>query len=467
MSDYHCAPKPPAGETHTVQEAVQELHRLFLHVEAMDMKNQEALIMAYSEKLNEVGVPVDRFYRGATVTHPLIRVLTMKWEKPDIVSSKPYTRQGNMDTRELIENGYLVGDEPMVRMAMGEPFVRINVNDPNLPKDCQWMKDDGYVELYGLPSISQKKQVDGKMEGGFTWTTKRPEGFSDDHLAILKGHLLDLCTVARYHVKDYTMQTLLKIYLGDDAGRRVHHGQIERGDGLIIRSVVWFSDIRGFTKMSGELSRGEVMEVINGVFEVTERVTRKYGGQILKFMGDGIMVFFSDNTTSFQRDSFTAGEKKQLDDAHGAKLCRNARHAAEEFQRELCRLKIEREAQGLRGASVGVGLHYGDVSYGNVGGLERLDFTVIGPTVNLASRIESKCSSLSAQVLASSDFVLLDRAPQLWNTRGKHELKGVKEPMELYELQSMCGEGMAGADISSLSLFRSPGAAESSTSLNP
>ena len=207
--------------------------------------------------------------------------------------------------------------------------------------------------------------------------------------------------------------------------------------------------------MSGELSRHDVLEVINGVFEVTERVTKKHGGQILKFMGDGVMVIFADNTTSFQRGSFSAGEKLTIDQTFGTKLCQKARQAAEEFQLELCRLRDEREEKGLKGAYVGVGLHYGDVSYGNVGALERLDFTVIGPSVNLASRIESQCSKLHAQVLASSHFVELDQESHLWNSRGTHDLKGVDKPVELFELKSMCAS-YAGDSVASMSMLRSP-----------
>eukprot|EP00527_Entomoneis_sp_CCMP2396_P003016 CAMPEP_0198154924 /NCGR_PEP_ID=MMETSP1443-20131203/68861_1 /TAXON_ID=186043 /ORGANISM="Entomoneis sp., Strain CCMP2396" /LENGTH=469 /DNA_ID=CAMNT_0043821641 /DNA_START=5 /DNA_END=1414 /DNA_ORIENTATION=+ len=453
MTSY-CQPLKPAGSKFSVQEAISELHR-WLHVEAMDIVRVEQLAIAYGEKMNEVGVPVDRVFKGAVVVHPQVGVMTFRWEKESgMFIEKPYARY-KKTTKERIEEGELDGDEPLVSLAMGAPYVRIKGDDPNLPKDCEWMKKDGYVELYGLPSVSQNKTEKGKLEGGYTWSTKQQGGFTEEHIEIINGHLLDLCTVMRYHMKDFTMETLLKAYLGEDAGSRVHGGEIERGDGLIIRSVIWFSDIRGFTKMSGELTRHELLEVINGVFEVTERVVRQHGGQILKFMGDGIMVIFADNATSFQRDSFSSEEKRNLDEIHGAKLCHKARTAAEQFQREISQLKNEREEAGLRGASVGVGLHYGDVSYGNVGAPGRLDFTVIGTSVNLASRVESQCSKLRAHVLASSTFVDLDNAQHLWTSKGKHELKGVSKAVELYELGATCT--FLFESMESMSLLRSPG----------
>ena len=186
--------------------------------------------------------------------------------------------------------------------------------------------------------------------------------------------------------------------------------------------------------MSNELERTAVVDLINGVFDVTASVIRKHKGQTLKFMGDGLMAIFSSATTSFQRSSLTMEEKRELDEQEAAQLCQAARMAAAEVQCQLAQLRRERQQQGLRGASVGIGLHYGDVSYGNVGAAERLDFTVLGSAVNLASRTESLCSKLGAQVLCTREFVELDGNLDAWESRGEHQVKGVAEPVHVYEL---------------------------------
>ena len=319
----------------------------------------------------------------------------------------------------------------MIQLINGARSVRYKATNTKLPDDLDWMKPDGYTDLFGLPS---PRTGNGNLEGGFTWSTKAPGGFTDDHIAVFHGTLLSLTTVLRLQIMKFTSKSLLMTYLGQDAGARVHRGEIERGEGLTVRSVIWFSDIRGFTKLSGELNRVELVGLVNGVFEVTADVIREHKGQVLKFMGDGLMAIFSCGATSFQRSSFTAGEKRDIDE-RASSLCLHARRAACELQTRLAALRAQRQADGLRGAaSVGVGLHYGDVSYGNVGAPDRLDFTVLGPHVNLASRTESLCSRLSAQVLCTEDFAKLDDHADAWMSRGEHDVKGVSDPVHIYEL---------------------------------
>ncbi|KAL7570980.1 hypothetical protein ACA910_002604 [Epithemia clementina (nom. ined.)] len=332
------------------------------------------------------------------------------------------------------------GDEPMVQLYQGASSIRIKATDPNLPKDCIWMIEEVYTELYGLSFNSnrsnKRKGLEDNRQGGFTWTTKRPGGFSDDHIAIFDGHILDVVSVVRYRISKGNCESLLRAYLGPNAGSRVNAGDIRRGEGLVIRSVVWFSDIRGFTRMSCHLTRTEVIDVINGVFEASNTVIQNHGGQILKFMGDGVMAIFSDVNHGFKRGSMTASQKTDLDESHGAILCHRAQKAACELHERLGQLRKEREAKGLHGVSIGIGLHYGDVSYGNVGAADRLDFTVIGKAVNLASGIENLCSKLGANVLASAQFVELLAMSECWKKRGDYEMKGIDEPVCVYEF---CG----------------------------
>jgi len=195
------------------------------------------------------------------------------------------------------------------------------------------------------------------------------------------------------------------------------------------------------TAMSGKLSRSEVVDLLNSVFEVTQRVIRKHQGQVLKFMGDGCMAIFSSETVGFRRTSFTDLQKDDLDAEQGPIVCHRARLAAADLETELCKLQQEREAKGLHAASVGVGLHYGDVVYGNVGATDRLDFTVLGPSVNLASRTESLCSKLGAQVLATEDFVNLEGQSDAWKERGEYHVKGVEDAVKVFELVKWCDEG--------------------------
>lgn len=426
------------------------------------LKDAPSFIDAYCHELRHMGIPVERVWFSAVVLHSLVAARAWKWEAPDKITDFSWGRDDYIKFRENImevpEEEH--GNSPMYQlMALGAKFVRIKSTDEFIPEDCDWMLKENYTELYGLPAnnssgsfnvqSTSKKALShaalGELEGGFTWSTKAEGGFTDAQIKVLDKTLAALCTVLRLYLMKHNSVFLLQTYLGEDAGIRVHRGEIDRGEGLTIRSAIWFSDVRGFTQMSGELDRSELVDLINGVFEVTQNVVKKHKGQVLKFMGDGCMAIFSSSSTSFQRDSFTMGQKRELDDDHGSKVCQRARLAAAEVQDALETLKRERETKGLRGASVGVGLHYGDISYGNVGSPSRLDFTVLGPHVNLASRTESLCGKLGAKVLATEDFVKLDGEVGAWTSRGNHEVKGVADPVPIFELEVLPGSNGAEA----------------------
>jgi adenylate cyclase len=410
-----------------VQERVDILHTWLLSESVEYELEKHDFIKGYCELVRELDVPVDRFFCAASILHPQVSVKKWTWEFPNKITEYSFSPEELANRKDE----FLQGNGPIVQMRAGAEFVRIRATDDDLPPDCQWMIDENYTELYGLPA--SKKGNETALQGGFTWATKSPNGFTEDHIEFLRKSLLSLSTVVRLRIAHTTSKALLMAYLGEDAGARVHSGEIQRGDGLTIRSVIWFSDIRGFTQMSGELNRDEILPIINGVFEITDEIVRKHNGQVLKYMGDGCMAIFSQ--ASFHRESLSENQKRDVDDEYGAKLCHRAMLAAAQVQERLASLKQEREEKGLRGVSVGIGLHYGDCVYGNVGSPSRLDFTVIGPHVNLASRIESLCSKLHVDILASENFKKLSGGcPVAWTSHGEHQVKGVPQPVGVYEL---------------------------------
>jgi len=218
--------------------------------------------------------------------------------------------------------------------------------------------------------------------------------------------------------------------------------------------------MRGFTTLSSQLGRDDTIQLINDVFEQTEAALKEHGGEILKFMGDGLLAVFSDERPNTKSQQSSMSERSRgpmtycnssfrsitrdenLDDSFhsrdtGMALCERATSAARNLQERLVRLRARRAEQGLAEPKVGVGLHYGDCSYGNIGSHSRLDFTVIGPSVNLACRVEGLCSTLQASVLATEEFVNLDPGKGSWGCRGEFLLKGVPNTVSVFELQEM------------------------------
>ena len=252
---------------------------------------------------------------------------------------------------------------------------------------------------------------------GYSFASDQPEGFRDDHLQLLKAVLPALSLAMMAHAGHTIASGLLEAYLGADAGRRVHSGAIERGSVESLRAVLWYADIRGFTAIAETTDGGAVIELLNEVFETLTASLRRRGGQVLKFMGDGMLATFA------------------LDDGDHARVCRNAFDAAAEAMRAVERLNGERREAGKRSAEVDLALHIGEVLYGNVGAVDRLDFTVIGPAVNEVARIETLCEPLGCKVLVSAELAAAVRDVRRLVPLGRHQLRGVREPVAVFALQ--------------------------------
>jgi adenylate cyclase len=250
----------------------------------------------------------------------------------------------------------------------------------------------------------------------YSFSTDRPGGFDDDALTLLQASLPALSLALKAQAGYVIASTLLQTYLGADAGRRVHAGAIERGSTERIRAVLWYADIRGFTAIA-DAAPERVIDLLDQVFEVLAQSLRKRGAQVLKFLGDGMLATFP------------------VDYSNCADTCRMALEAAGEAMHEIDVLNAARAAQGEPVASVDLALHLGEVLYGNVGAIDRLDFTVIGPAVNEVARIEALCEPLNHNVLVSAELAAASGASgELLRSLGYHSLRGVRDAREIYEL---------------------------------
>ncbi len=186
-------------------------------------------------------------------------------------------------------------------------------------------------------------------------------GFSDGDTTLMQATLPALSLAMKAHAGYVIASGLLGTYLGEDAGRRVHAGAIMRGSVTSLRAVIWYADIRGFTPISDAAPGPVIVDLLNDVFEILTASLRPRGGQVLKFIGDGMLATFS------------------FEESNWAETCRRALDAAIEAMANIDALNTARAAAGVPVASVDLALHIGEVLYGNVGATDRLDFTVIGP----------------------------------------------------------------------------------------
>lgn len=342
-------------------------------------------------------VPIDRIWCGTAVLHPQAAAYLWIWQR----NSPPVERiLGYAQFDQMKEK-----DSPALRLRQGAPDVRFRHPDGEEMADVADLWREGFQDLYG-----QSMRFQGSWVGGITWATRAEEGFSAAHLEFLEQVTPALTAVIEPLARDLVTGILLRAYLGRDAGDRVSRGQVRRGDQQTLRAAVWFCDVRGFTQLSASLPRHELLDLLNDSFEEIVHGLHAHGGQVLKFMGDGLLAVFTGDDE--------------------AAACRSTADAVTTVQRRLAALTDRRSKQGLTTAEVGIGLHFGDVTYGNIGAPARLDFTVIGSAVNLAARVESLCGQLGVSVLGTEAFA--SRANAGWIKQGAHAVKGLDQPVEVY-----------------------------------
>lgn len=204
-------------------------------------------------------------------------------------------------------------------------------------------------------------------------------------------------------------ETLLATYLGQDVARHVLSGETSRGRGRQVRVAIFYADLRGFTTLTDRLPAEQVIDHLNDYFDVVATAVMKHGGEVLKFIGDGVLAGFN------------------IDGGSPADACCHALHAALDALRRLAAANQDRELP----FESGIALHYGDVVYGNIGSEARLDFTVIGAAVNEATRIEALCRTLHRPLLISAGFAKVCTCHPLISI-GHHDLRGVREPQEIF-----------------------------------
>ncbi|KYG98014.1 adenylate/guanylate cyclase domain-containing protein [Bradyrhizobium sp. DOA1] len=248
-----------------------------------------------------------------------------------------------------------------------------------------------------------------------TFATDRPGGFEDAHIAGLKKLLPVLALVSEIRIKNRLARTLLETYVGSHAGELILAGATRRGTGTTVRAAIMICDLRDFTKISDNWPRDDVIDLLNDYFDAMSEPIARHGGEILKFIGDGLLAIFPLSQPN---------------------ACANLLHAVTEARQAMAALNERNNGTGRAPLNYGIGVHVGDVMYGNIGSSSRLDFTVIGPAVNMASRLEALTKTIGKKVLLSRDFAELVEKEFALDHVGRHEVRGFSEPIELFAYPS-------------------------------
>ncbi|WP_315768694.1 MULTISPECIES: adenylate/guanylate cyclase domain-containing protein [unclassified Bradyrhizobium] len=247
-----------------------------------------------------------------------------------------------------------------------------------------------------------------------TFATDRPGGFEDAHIAALFKLLPMLALVSEIRMKNRLARTLLETYVGSHAGELILAGATRRGSGTTVRAAIMICDLRDFTRISDNWPRDDVIDLLNGYFDAMSEPIVRHGGEILKFMGDGLLAIFPLSEP---------------------RACANLLHAVAEARQAMLALNEKNGEAGRAPLNYGVGVHVGDVMYGNIGSRARLDFTVIGPAVNMASRLETLTKQVGKPVLLSRAFADLVKDEFALERVGEYPVRGFSEPIELFAYQ--------------------------------
>ncbi len=360
------------------------------------------LLAGLCEKLVAAGVPLMRVSTGVPTLHPQVAGRQFTWRRgQDGVSATPH---GHGVERS---SDYL--DSPIRVLHQGAGALRRRLEGPAPRLDFPILKelaDEGATDYVAMPLGFSSGRT-----GFISWVSDRPGGFGALDLSLLDGLLPLIALRLELEAAHDMTQSLLETYLGGDAARRVLSGDVTRGRGKRTRAAILLSDLRDFTALSDRLPAERVIALLNDYFDIVTTQVEKHRGQVLKFIGDGLLAVFD------------------VDGSNRGTACCQAVHAAIDAARGMAAWNRDREEP----LEFGIALHLDDVLYGNIGAAGRLDFTVIGKAVNEAARIERLCRSLDRRVLASASFARSCGCEPLVSL-GRHRLRGVGEPQEIFAL---------------------------------
>src|SRR5262245_18660873 len=381
----------------------------------------ETLFDGFCGRLAAAGVPIARGFLSIAGLHPLRRAYSLTWNDGRIAEvtdfghatmatavwqTSPFRHMLETKTRRLHRR--LMGDDAVLDFEVLREFRDAGMSE--------WL-----ALMYGF-SWSAAQPATNPFGVVLSWTTSaavgRGHGWSAPELAAIEDLSGTLALAIKGNTAPAAAHDLLTAYLGGDAADRVSAGQVQRGSVSRIVAAILFADVRGFTNFAEQPAPEEVTRRLNGIFDCLGDPVRAAGGEILKFLGDGVLAVFLPP-----------------DGTNVAVVTPAALAAARETLARVEALNASEKAAGNPTLNLNIALHAGEVTYGNIGTADRLDFTVIGPAVNEAARLEGLCKVLGKPILISNSFAQAAQGvrDQLLSV-GRHPLRGVREPQDVFTI---------------------------------
>jgi adenylate cyclase len=373
-------------------------------------QDETATLTGFCERALALGLPLARANVVIDTLHPIYEGRAFTWTQKR--KETRLTEFGRSDERlDLWERS------PFYRLELsGESFLRRRLNAETEGEFSIFsdLRAEGMTDYLAITNRFAAEGIIGDMDCVYSsWATDAPQGFRDSDVDDLSRLMPMVALTLKSASLTRIAGTLVETYLGRDAGRKVLGGRIGRGVADRIDAVLWFSDLRNYTRISDSADPEQIIPLLNEYAGAILSAIHEHEGDVLKLIGDGTLAIF------------TAADR--------ASACHAALTAALGARRAVTLVNERRIAASLPTTDMYLGLHVGEVFYGNIGSEERLDFTVVGPAVNEVSRIASMCRSLDQPVLTSSAFaVAIDEPKRLLVSVGRYALRGVERPQSLF-----------------------------------
>ena len=400
-----------------------EIERLSARIIARGLNGESELEMlhGFCADCNEAGLDLTIAAAVIDTLHPIHEGRAFHWRADGKVEREvtEYTPTSYSEENwrqsvfyHLLQNG---GDELRRRIDDGSPrdFVSLDRLD-----------EQGQTDYVAFLQRFDREGAIGEMDCIYThWATSRTGGFSETELAALRRLVPLLALALKTAPVERVAETIAEVYLGRDPGRRVLQGRIVRGVADRINAVLWYSDLKNFTTITDASPPDELIPFLNDYADAIVSAVHDKGGDVLKLIGDGVLAIFGG--------------------ADPEETCRRALRAEAKMRLRIAELNEKRAGEGRPVTGVNLGLHIGEVLYGNIGSATRLDFTVVGPAVNEVSRIVALCRSVDRDNLFSSDFVAATPEPERSHlvSIGRFALRGVSRAQDLYTLDPELARG--------------------------
>lgn len=378
------------------------------------------LLAGFCARAVFAGLPIASGLLVIDTLHPVYEGNAVRWRRDEPEAS--FTGYGRTTPGEREEKWRA---SPFFHLIdTGEEWMRRRVT----PESCAEFPavataaEEGMTDYLGVLNRFEAEGAIADWDGLFSaWTTDRPGGFTDEEIAALLRLMPGLAMAMKAITLARMASTLLDTYLGRDACNLVWSGRIARGVADRIDAVLWFSDLRGYTKITDTAPPEQIIPLLNDYADAVISAVQAAGGDVLKLIGDGVLAIF--------RPEDGGAEAR-------ARACRAALDAVRQARATIATLNPQREAAGQPVTEMYAGLHIGEVFFGNVGSASRLDVTVVGPAVNETSRIAELCRSADQPMLVSSAFATAAGGAEAGLVCvGRYALRGVRMPQELFTLE--------------------------------